>query len=69
MCRANIDFTPKVIRQIHNNGFGGAAYNNPQEGDLAGRINLLVRKPRRDIKKIACLRRRVKLPLLAAANI
>jgi hypothetical protein len=39
------------------------------ERDLAGRIDLHVRKPRRDIKKIPCLRRRVKLSLLTPTNI
>ena len=65
----NSTVTPEVVWQIHNNGFGSAADDNPLEGDLAGRINLLVRKPRRDIKKIPCLQRCVELPSLAPPNV
>jgi hypothetical protein len=35
------------------------------KGDFAGRINLLVRKPRRDMKKVPCLQRGAELALLA----
>src|ERR1700677_4642004 len=63
------DVAPKVIRKIHNNRFGSTADNNPLEGDVAGRVDLLVRKPRRNVKKISCLQRGVELPLLAPANV
>ena len=69
MRRTKVSFPPVVIRKIHNNGFGSAADYNPLEREVAGRINLLVRKPRRNVKEIPCLRRRVKLPSLAPADV
>jgi hypothetical protein len=67
--RTWLDIPPEVIRQIHNDGFGSAADNNPLEGGVAGRINLLVRKPRRDVKEIPRLKRCVELPSLAPPNV
>ena len=63
------DPRPKVVRQIYNNRFGSAANNNPLKGNFVGRIDLLVRKPSRDIEKLPCLRRCAKLPSLAPANV
>jgi hypothetical protein len=60
---------PEAVRQIYNNGFGSAANNNPLKGDVAGGINLLVRKPRRDIKEVPCLQRCVAFPSLTPPNI
>jgi len=61
--------TPVVIGQIHNNGFRSAADDHPLEWDVAGGIDLHVRKPRWDIKEIPCLQRRVELPSFAPPNI
>jgi hypothetical protein len=58
-------FHPEVVRQIHNNGFGGATNYNPLEGDIAGWINLLVRNPWRDIEEVPRLQRGVELASLA----
>jgi hypothetical protein len=60
---------PEAVRQIHNNGFGSAANNNPLKGDVAGGINLLMRKPRRDIKEVPCLQSCVAFPSLTPPNI
>lgn len=69
MRRTQADLTPEIVRKIHNNGFGGASDNNPLEGDVAGRIDLLVRKPCRDIKEIPSVQRCVELPSLAPTNV
>ena len=69
MRRTQADLTPEIVRQIHNNGFGGASDNNPLEGDVAVRINLLVRKPCRDIKEIPSVERCLELPPIAPPNI
>ena len=68
MPRVCVDFSPEFVRKIHYNRFGSAADYHPLEGDLTGRINLLVRKPRWDIEEIACLQSCVKLTSLAPAN-
>src|SRR5580698_9428154 len=60
---------PEIVRQIHNNGFGSAADNNPLKGDVAGGINLLVRKPRWDIKEVPCLQRCIAFPSLTPPNV
>ena len=69
MRRTQVDVIPEVIVQIHNDGFGSAADHNPLEGGVARRINFLVRKPRRDIEKIARSQGGVKLPSVAPANV
>jgi hypothetical protein len=69
MVRTQFDLTPEVVRQIHNDGFGRAAHNNPLEGDVAGRINLLVRKVRRHIKEIAGLQCCVEFSSLAPPHV
>jgi hypothetical protein len=69
MCRTYIDVTPEVIGKIYNDGFGGTADNNPFEGVVAGKINLLMWKPRGDIKKIAGMQCSVKLSPFAPPNI
>jgi hypothetical protein len=69
MRRTQVDVIPEVIVQIHNDGFGSAADYNPLEGDVARRINFLVRKPRRDIEEIARLQGGIKLPSVAPANV
>ena len=63
------DLTPEVLRQVHDNGFGSAADNNPLEGRVAGGIDLLVRKPRWNVKEIPCSQRRVELTSLAPPNV
>ena len=55
--------------QIHNDGLRSAANNHPLKGHFIGGINLLVRKPSGDIKKVPGVRSLVKLPSLAPANI
>ena len=60
---------PVIVRQIHHDRFGSAADNNPLKWDLAGRIDLLVGKPRGNKKEISSLQRSVKLASLAPPNI
>jgi len=69
MPRVCVDFSPEFVRKVHYNRFGSAADYHPLEGDLTGRINLLVRKPRRNIEEISRVQRCVELPSLAPANI
>jgi hypothetical protein len=38
MWRTQADVIPEVIVQIHNDGFGSAADNNPLEGTLLERL-------------------------------
>ncbi|MGA7106456.1 MAG: hypothetical protein WBV28_05325 [Terracidiphilus sp.] len=69
MSCTQIAVTPEVTWQIHNNGFGSAPDDNPLKWFLAGRINLLVRKPRWDKEKIPGMQRSVELPPLAPPNV
>ena len=53
MVRKARDFIPEGCGQIPDDGFGSAADDDPLERKLARRIDLLVRKPRRNIDEIA----------------
>ena len=63
-----MDFIPECVGQIYKNGFGGAADDDPLEGEIARRIDLLVGKPCRNIEEIACVYGAIELSSLAPAN-
>jgi hypothetical protein len=64
-----VELSAEIVRRIHNDGFRSAADNNPLEGDILRRVHLPVRKPRRDINEIPCVKRYVAFPSLAPPNV
>ena len=69
MGRVEIDFTPEIVWQIHDNRFGSAPNYNPLERLVTRRIDLLMRKKRRDKEKIPGMQQGVRLPPLAPSNV
>ena len=64
-----MDLIPKRVGQIQNDRFGSAADDDPLEGKIARRIDLLVGKPRRNIEEIARVESGIKLSVLAPPNL
>ena len=62
-------FIPECVGQIQNDRFGRAADDDPLEGKIARRVDFLVRKPRRNIEKIARVQGVIELSVLAPPNI
>jgi hypothetical protein len=69
LARRQVDFIPECVGQIHKDGFGSAADNDPLEGKITRRIDFLVGKPRRNIEEIARAHGGIEPSLLAPPNI
>jgi len=67
--RKLVNFIPEGVGQVHNDRFRGAADDDPLEGKIARRIDLLVGKPRWNIKEIARVEGGIKLSVLPPANV
>ena len=69
LARRQADFIPECVGQVHEDGFGSAADNDPLEGKITRRIDFLVGKPRRNVEETARMQGGIELSLLAPPNI